>query len=53
VVGPLPGDLNSVIVFSVGVGSASEDPAAAKSLIELLTSPTAAAVLKSKGMDPA
>jgi molybdate transport system substrate-binding protein len=53
VVGPLPGDLNSVIVFSVGVGSTSKDPAAAKSLIELLTSPTAAAVLKSKGMDPA
>ena len=29
------------------------NPAAAKSLIELLTSPTGAAVLKSKGMDPA
>jgi molybdate transport system substrate-binding protein len=53
VVGPLPGDLNSMIVFSAGVGSTSKDPAAAKSLIELLTSPTGAAVLKSKGMDPA
>ena len=52
VVGPLPGDLNSAIVFAVGIGSASKDPAAAKSLIELLTSPTGAAVLKSKGMDP-
>ena len=51
VVGPLPGDLNSAI--SVGIGSMSKDPAAAKSLIELLTSPTGAAVLKSKGMDPA
>ena len=52
VVGPLPGDLNSAIVFAVGIGSTSKDPAAAKSLIELLTSPTGVAVLKSKGMDP-
>ena len=53
VVGPLPGDLNSAITFAVGIGSASKDPAAAKSLIELLTGPTGAAVLKSMGMDPA
>ena len=53
VVGPLPGDLNSVIVFAVGIGSTSKDPAAARSLIELLTGPTGSAVLKSKGMDPA
>jgi molybdate transport system substrate-binding protein len=53
VVGPLPGDLHSAIVFAVGIGSMSKDPAAARSLIELLTSPTGAAVLKSKGMDPA
>jgi molybdate transport system substrate-binding protein len=52
-VGPLPGDLNSTIVFAVGIGSASKEPAAAKSLIELLTGPAGAAVLKSKGMDPA
>jgi molybdate transport system substrate-binding protein len=53
VVGPLPGDLNSTIVFAVGIGAASKDPAAAKSLIELLTGPTGTDVLKSKGMDPA
>jgi molybdate transport system substrate-binding protein len=53
VVGPLPGDLNSAIVFAVGIGSTSKDPAAAKSLIELLTGPAGAAVLKSKGLDPA
>ena len=53
VVGPLPGDLHIEMIFSVGIGSVSKDPAAAKSLIELLTSPTGAAVLKSKGMDPA
>jgi molybdate transport system substrate-binding protein len=53
VVGPLPGDLNSEIVFAVGIGSTSTDLAAAKSLIELLTGPVGAAILKSKGMDPA
>jgi molybdate transport system substrate-binding protein len=53
VIGPLPGDLNSRIVFSAGIGSTSSNPAAAKLLIELLKSPTGAAVLKSKGMDPA
>jgi molybdate transport system substrate-binding protein len=51
-IGPLPGDLHSEMIFSVGIGSTSKDLAAAKALIELLTSPTGAAVLKSKGMDP-
>jgi molybdate transport system substrate-binding protein len=53
VVGPLPGDFNSKITFSAGIGSSSNDPAAAKSLIELLTGPSGKAVLRSKGMDPA
>jgi molybdate transport system substrate-binding protein len=53
VVGPLPGDLNSEIVFAAGIGSTSSDPTAVKSLIELLTGPVGAAILKSKGMDPA
>lgn len=53
VVGPLPGDLNSEIVFAVGIGSGSANPAAAKSLIDLLTGPVGAVILKSKGMDPA
>ena len=53
VVGPLPGDLNSTIVFAVGIGAASKDSAAAKSLIEILTGPMGEAVLKSEGFDPA
>jgi len=53
VVGPLPGDLNSAIIFAAGIGSTAKDSAAARSLIELLTGPTGTAVLKSKGMDPA
>jgi molybdate transport system substrate-binding protein len=53
VVGPLPGEFNSKITFSAGLGSTSENPAAAQSLIKLLTGPSGTAVLKSKGMDPA
>jgi molybdate transport system substrate-binding protein len=52
VVGPLPGELNNRITFTVGIGSTSQNPAAAKVLIDLMTSPAAAAVMKSKGMDP-
>jgi molybdate transport system substrate-binding protein len=52
-VGPLPGDLNNVTVFAAGVGPASMDPAAAKALIQYITGPVGAGVLKSKGMDPA
>jgi molybdate transport system substrate-binding protein len=52
VVGPLPGELNNRITFTVGIGSTCQNPAAAKALIDLMTSPAAAAVMKSKGMDP-
>ncbi|HET7888893.1 MAG TPA: substrate-binding domain-containing protein [Bradyrhizobium sp.] len=52
VVGPLPGDLNSSIIFAIGAGSTSQSPSAAKALIELMTSPAALDVMKSKGMDP-
>ncbi len=52
-VGPLPGDLNNVTVFAAGVGPASKDPAGAKALIQHITGPVGAGVLKSKGMDPA
>ena len=51
-VGPLPGDLNNVTVFSAGIGAASKDPAAATALIRFVTGPVGARVLKSKGMDP-
>ena len=52
-VGSLPGDFKMVIVFAAGVGSASKDPTAANALIQFITGPTGAEVLKSKGMDPA
>lgn len=51
-VGPLPGNLNSAIVFAAGIGAASKDPAAAKAFIQYLTGPVGARILKSKGMGP-
>jgi molybdate transport system substrate-binding protein len=52
-VGPLPGDLGMVLVFSAGIGPTSKDPAASNALIKFITGPAGAAVLKAKGMDPA
>jgi len=52
-VGLLPGDLGMMLVFSAGIGPTSGDSTAAKALIQFITSPAGAAVLKSKGMDPA
>jgi molybdate transport system substrate-binding protein len=52
-VGPLPGDLGMTLVFSAGIGSPSTETAAAKALIQFITGPAGATVIKSKGMDPA
>jgi molybdate transport system substrate-binding protein len=52
-VGPLPGDLSMLLVFSAGIGATSKDSTAANELIRFITGPAGAAVLKTKGMDPA
>lgn len=51
-VGPLPGDLQEVTLFSAGIFSGSKNAAGAKSLIRLLKSKKAAPVLKATGMQP-
>jgi len=53
VVGPLPGDLNSEITFSAGIGPTAKNPVAAKALIQYIVGPSGAPVMKSKGLDPA
>ena len=53
VAGPLPGDLQSYTAFSSGVATSSKNGAAAKALVQHLTSPEARAVFKSKGQEPA
>ena len=50
--GPLPGELGLVTVFSAGIGAGTKAQEAATSLIRFLTGPVAAPVLKMKGMEP-
>jgi molybdate transport system substrate-binding protein len=49
---PLPLEFQSSIVFSAGVSASSKEPGAAKALVQFLTSPAAASVIKAKGMEP-
>jgi len=50
--GPLPGDLQSVTTMTVAIPSAARQPEAARALIKYLQSPEATAVMKAKGLDP-
>ena len=54
-VGLLPPDLQDLpnFVFSAGVLASAPQPLAAKAMIDFLSGPAAASVLKAKGMDPA
>ena len=51
VIGPLPPDIQSMTVFSAGLSTAAKNPDGAKALIKFLTTPTAKAAYKSKGLD--
>jgi molybdate transport system substrate-binding protein len=50
-VGPLPAEIQNYTVYAGGVSAAARDGGAAKALLDWLASPTAAAVLKDKGME--
>ena len=52
-IGPLPADIQTVTVFSSGMQIGAKSVDAAKAWITFLTSPAAAAVFKSKSMEPA
>ena len=52
-VGPLPRELQRYTVFSAGILTKSKVPAASKALINFLTAPATAPVLRAKGFDPA
>jgi molybdate transport system substrate-binding protein len=51
-VGPLPGELQKIIVYEAAVPAKAKDPETAKALVKFLGSEAAVAVLKQKGMDP-
>ena len=48
-VGPLPGELGSMTLFTGGVGAETQSAAAAKALIDFLSGPEASPHFKSKG----
>jgi molybdate transport system substrate-binding protein len=50
VVGPLPAELQTVTIFSVGLATTAQDSAAAKALIDFLAGAHAAPVYKAKGL---
>ena len=52
-VGWLPPELQSYIVFTGSIGTAAKQPDAAQTLLNLLTSPAAIALFKSQGFEPA
>jgi molybdate transport system substrate-binding protein len=51
-VGPLPGDLQKIIVYEAGVTAKAKEPAAANALVKFLASEAAVSVMKQKGMNP-
>jgi molybdate transport system substrate-binding protein len=52
-VGPIPAELQTVIGFAAGVGTAAKEPEAGKALVRFLSAPAAAATLRAKGVEPA
>jgi molybdate transport system substrate-binding protein len=52
-VGWLPPELQSYIVFSASIGAAAKQPEAARTLLNLLTSPAAIELFTSQGFEPA
>jgi molybdate transport system substrate-binding protein len=52
IVGPLPGDLQKISVFSAGIFTAARDPAGAAELVAYLALPELAPILTRKGLSP-
>ena len=51
--GPLPKEINSIVMFTAGVSAVSPNQEAARALVRLLKSPSSRPVIKAKGNDPA
>ncbi|MEX2036391.1 MAG: substrate-binding domain-containing protein [Xanthobacteraceae bacterium] len=52
IVGPLPPDIQSMTVFSVGLSTTAKNADGGRALIGLLTTPAAAKVMVANGMEP-
>lgn len=53
IVGPLPADVQQITTFSAGLHASAKVPDAASALVKFLTAPTAAPIIRAKGMEPA
>jgi molybdate transport system substrate-binding protein len=51
-VGWLPSELQSYVVFTGGVSATAKEPEAAKALLDFLTTAETRAILKAKGLEP-
>jgi len=49
---PMPPEFKTSVTFSGAIAAGAKDPAAAKALLEFLTGPGAAAVIRAKGYEP-
>jgi len=50
--GALPDELQEYVVYAAGLGAVASEPEAGRALIRYITSPAAAPVIKSQGLDP-
>ncbi len=51
-VGPLPGELQNIIVYAAGISAAAPQSAAARDLISFLATPAVARSIRAKGLEP-
>jgi len=51
-VGPLPAEIQNYTIYAAGLGAKAKEAEAGRALLDALTAPAAAAVLRSKGMEP-
>jgi molybdate transport system substrate-binding protein len=51
-VGPLPSELQNVIIYSVGLSVSAQENAAARALMRFLAAPEVVALIRVKGMEP-
>ena len=52
-VGPLPGELQRMTVFSAGIHAGAKQAEAARALVKFITAPAAASVIRKHGLEPA
>ena len=51
-VGPLPGALQRMTMFSTGIYNGAKQADAAKALVKFITAPSAASVIRKHGLEP-